>query len=156
MSKQQNKSQHEIQEEDQTDLPGYPLYPPEDDITRNSERVDGNLGDESFDDKRAANSSATPAGLNNTEILPEQETPASEYEVTEEDLEALGPVDLSLDLGEDEQLKQRSHPVDFAGEDLDVPGTSDDDANEQIGSEDEENNPYSLGGDAKSDLEEGH
>ena len=143
-----------MQEQDQADLPGYPLYPPEDDITRNSQRVDGNLGDESFDDKRATKSSATPADLTESEIQREQE-PAGEYEVTDEDLEALGPVDLSLDLGEDEQLKQRSHPVDFAGEDLDVPGTSDDDTDEQIGSEDEENNPYSLGGDAKSDLEEG-
>ena len=40
------------------------------------------------------------------------------------------------------------------GEDLDVPGTELDDADEVIGEEDEENNYYSLGGDDHDDLEE--
>jgi hypothetical protein len=40
------------------------------------------------------------------------------------------------------------------GEDLDVPGAELDDADEAIGEEDEENNYYSLGGDAHDDLEE--
>lgn len=35
--------------------------------------------------------------------------------------------------------------TDFAGADLDVPGADEDDANEEIGEEDEENNEYSLG-----------
>ena len=38
---------------------------------------------------------------------------------------------------------------DASGKDLDVPGSSDDDMNEEIGEEDEENNSYSLGGDRK-------
>jgi len=37
--------------------------------------------------------------------------------------------------------------VDYAGTDLDVPGSEDDDMNEELGEEDEENNSYSLGGD---------
>ncbi len=40
------------------------------------------------------------------------------------------------------------------GEDLDVPGAELDDSAEAIGEEDEENNYYSLGGDAHDDLEE--
>jgi hypothetical protein len=40
------------------------------------------------------------------------------------------------------------------GDDLDIPGTELDDANEAIGEEDEENNYYSLGGDQHNDLEE--
>jgi len=36
---------------------------------------------------------------------------------------------------------------DLSGKDLDVPGSEDDDSNEEMGEEDEENNPYSLGGD---------
>lgn len=40
------------------------------------------------------------------------------------------------------------------GEDIDVPGAELDDADEAIGEEDEENNYYSLGGDAHDDLEE--
>jgi len=73
-----------------------------------------------------------------------------DYDVTEEDMEALGPKDLSLDLGEDEQLKHRTRPVDFAGQDLDVPGSELDDEQEETGSEDEENNSYSLGGEKEN------
>jgi hypothetical protein len=40
------------------------------------------------------------------------------------------------------------------GEDLDIPGSELDDQQEDIGSEDEENNYYSLGGDNHLDLEE--
>ena len=40
------------------------------------------------------------------------------------------------------------------GKDLDVPGSELDDQQENIGSEDEENNYYSLGGDNHDDLEE--
>lgn len=74
-----------------------------------------------------------------------------QYEVTKEDMEALGPKDLSMDMGEDEQLKQRRDRVDFTAKELDVPGSELDDEQEEIGSEDEENNHYSLGGDRKED-----
>ncbi|NJC26967.1 hypothetical protein [Neolewinella antarctica] len=43
---------------------------------------------------------------------------------------------------------------DMSGDDLDVPGSELDDQQEIIGSEDEENNYYSLGGDNHKDLEE--
>lgn len=81
----------------------------------------------------------------------ESEGEKSESDVTREDLEALGPRDLSMDMGEDEALKNRVWPVDMAGEDLDVPGSELDDDNEAIGSEDEENNSYSIGGDRHED-----
>jgi hypothetical protein len=42
-----------------------------------------------------------------------------------------------------EKLNEESDNV--SGKDLDVPGEEDDDANEEIGEEDEENNEYSLG-----------
>jgi hypothetical protein len=41
-----------------------------------------------------------------------------------------------------------------AGADLDVPGSELDDLQESVGSEDEENNYYSLGGDNHNDLDE--
>ncbi len=41
------------------------------------------------------------------------------------------------------------------GDDLDVPGSELDNEQENIGSEDEENNYYSIGGDGHNDLEEG-
>jgi hypothetical protein len=43
---------------------------------------------------------------------------------------------------------------DESGSDLDIPGAELDDNQENIGSEDEENNYYSLGGDDHNDLEE--
>ncbi|MEP6627533.1 MAG: hypothetical protein ABJA32_06085 [Ginsengibacter sp.] len=43
---------------------------------------------------------------------------------------------------------------DQTGEDLDVPGSESDEAEENSGSEDEENNYYSLGGDNHNDLDE--
>lgn len=51
-------------------------------------------------------------------------------------------------------LRRKSLDDDFAEKDLDVPGSELDDDMEEIGSEDEENNYYSLGGDAHNDLEE--
>jgi hypothetical protein len=43
---------------------------------------------------------------------------------------------------------------DHSGNDLDVPGAELDDNQEKIGSEDEENNYYSIGGDDHNELEE--
>lgn len=71
----------------------------------------------------------------------------TEADVTSEDLEALGPPDLSMAMGDDEDLKHRIYPVDFSGDDLDVPGSELDDDQEELGSEDEENNSYTRGED---------
>ena len=49
---------------------------------------------------------------------------------------------------------EKDFNADKSGDDLDVPGSELDDAQERIGSEDEENNYYSLGGDNHNDLEE--
>lgn len=51
-------------------------------------------------------------------------------------------------------LNEKDFRSDVSGADLDVPGAENDDAQEAIGSEDEENNHYSLGGDDKENLEE--
>lgn len=45
------------------------------------------------------------------------------------------------------ELNEKGFDDLFTGEDLDVPGAELDDAQEDIGEEDEENNYYSLGGD---------
>ena len=49
---------------------------------------------------------------------------------------------------------EKGFEEDRSGADLDVPGSELDDAQEKIGSEDEENNYYSIGGDNHNDLEE--
>jgi hypothetical protein len=49
---------------------------------------------------------------------------------------------------------EKDYIDDESGNDLDIPGAELDDSQEDIGSEDEENNYYSLGGDNHNDLEE--
>lgn len=49
---------------------------------------------------------------------------------------------------------EKAFKNDMSGGDLDIPGSELDDQQESVGSEDEENNYYSLGGDAHNDLEE--
>ena len=44
----------------------------------------------------------------------------------------------------DDEGEKLNESSDMSGNDLDVPGSEDDDADEQIGEEDEENNSYSL------------
>jgi len=46
----------------------------------------------------------------------------------------------------DDDGEMLNETVNVSGSDLDVPGSEDDDANEEIGEEDEENNSYSLDG----------
>lgn len=149
----------------QSEFPGYQPYPPSEDIMNRSTKV-------KRIDTDIENITRTGVGIGNPDPEFNSELPAhivsqlkepedsvkivsgNEADVTEEDIEALGPIDLSMDLGEDEQLKHRVHPVDFSGRDLDVPGSEDDDSREDIGAEDEENNPYSIGGDRHENLEE--
>lgn len=90
-----------------------------------------------------------------TKNLKSPEELAKEAELTEEDKQVLGPKDLSLDGGDDEQLLDRVDPVDFDGTELDVPGRNLDDDQEDRGAEDEENNHYSLGSDDNDQLERG-
>lgn len=90
-----------------------------------------------------------------TKNLKSPEELAKEAEISKEDREALGPKDLSLDGGDDEQLLDRVDPVDFDGSELDIPGRNLDDDEEERGAEDEENNHYSLGSDDNDQLERG-
>ncbi len=52
------------------------------------------------------------------------------------------------------KLNEKDFEEDMSGGDLDIPGSELDDAQENVGSEDEENNHYSIGGDNHNDLEE--
>jgi hypothetical protein len=52
------------------------------------------------------------------------------------------------------KFNEKDFDDDLTGGDLDIPGSELDDELELIGSEDEENNYYSLGGDDHNDLDE--
>lgn len=92
------------------ELPGYPMYPPSEDIYSRG------IKEEAIDPE-------------NTD---EMKQPNDEAGVWNE----------------------KDFDDDVSGSDLDVPGSELDDDLEAIGSEDEENNYYSLGGDNHVDLEE--
>lgn len=55
---------------------------------------------------------------------------------------------------DDGKYNEKNFKQDKSGSDLDIPGAELDDEQEEIGSEDEENNGYSIGGDNHNDLEE--
>lgn len=71
-----------------------------------------------------------------------------ETELDPEDTSKLKSADYGGKFNEKDFLQDKS------GSDLDIPGSDLDDEQENIGSEDEENNGYSLGGDNHNDLEE--
>ncbi len=52
------------------------------------------------------------------------------------------------------KANEKDFNEDPSGSDLDIPGAESDDQQEDIGSEDEENNFYSIGGDDHNDLDE--
>lgn len=54
----------------------------------------------------------------------------------------------------DGKYNEKNFNQDKSGDDLDIPGSELDDEQEDIGSEDEENNGYSIGGDNHNELEE--
>ncbi len=54
----------------------------------------------------------------------------------------------------DGKNNEKDFSEDVSRDDLDVPGAELDDEDEAIGSEDEENNYYSIGGDNHNDLDE--
>ena len=126
-------------------IPGYPPYPPEEDMmnANGDERIDVNVDDLS---------AKTPAGelkKNNPGKLSRNTSPeiipGTEADLTPDDLAALGSPERSNDGGDDELLDSIAMGPDFSGDDLDVPGSENDDDMEDLGSEDEENNYYSRG-----------
>jgi len=72
-----------------------------------------------------------------------------EADIDPEDISGIKP-----DNTNDGKYNEKTFNQDKSGNDLDIPGTELDDIQEEIGSEDEENNGYSIGGDNHSDLEE--
>jgi hypothetical protein len=157
-------------EEVEEDLPGYPHYPASEDIlnpanTEGRVEIDvDNLSETSVlanidFDQEVTTPSETDVQLPASPALKEDEddlgiVPGTEADVTAEDLILLGEKDQDMDMGEDEDIRNRAgFPLDSTGDDLDVPGSEIDDANEDIGEEDEENNYYSLGGDERENVE---
>lgn len=106
------KDTAKINPEDKKEFPGYPQYPPSEDIYAKGHK---------------------------------------EADINPEDTALLKTVDR---IEKVESRNEKDFKDDVSGSDLDIPGSELDDALENNGSEDEENNYYSLGGDNHNDLEE--
>jgi len=155
--KSKSKKQTADKNAEQQEFPGYPHYPANEDVTRNSKRIDADIEDLSLSKTvtpKLKNRVTSKLKRKSADEVVDESLKKSSNDLTKEDYEALGPKDLSLDMGDDEGLKHRASPVDFSGKDMDIPGAELDDDREAVGSEDEENNAYSLGGDNHQDLEE--
>lgn len=144
------------------DLPGYPHYPPEDDIMNPQRGFKKINADEEIANSKSI--SGRIVGENKIENASDQDqgenddikiVRGTEADVTKEDLELLGSRDSDQDMGDDELVHANARVDDVPEEgDLDIPGAELDDSDEALGEEDEENNYYSLGGDRHENLEE--
>ena len=154
-----------MENEQNTDkYPGYPHYPASEDITEHG----NNNGARPFAEENISK-------LNETDQLNDGEAgtrfiSGTDADVTNDDLRILDAAEQNMDTTDSVNLQHASldsvdedgDPLneesslneDMTGEDLDVPGSSADDADELIGEEDEENNYYSLGGDLHESQEE--
>ena len=148
------------------EFPGYPHYPAKNDIMNPK---NGMAKKELIETSRKLVKPST-SGANRKSQEEKMEKPVMpleeeesfekddniESEISKEEKFLLESDQLSEDMGEDDELRTRVWPLDMAGEDLDVPGTELDDSAEDAGEEDEENNPYSIGGDRHEDMEQEH
>lgn len=151
---------------DDKKYPGYPHYPADEDITNAEnrfEKVDVDPDNMGPKGKISLEQRADPLPAPRT-----RETPLDpDTDVTPEDREALSAAFQSRDMEDPDEEEGMLDEVDNEGDplnvlsddygntgaDLDVPGSAKDDAMENIGSEDEENNYYSLGADKEDNLE---
>lgn len=121
------------------DYPGYPHYPAKEDITR-SDNNNGKLNISNDADSDSADDTRADDIVMGTEA-----------DVTQEDLRILNGDSPTAELDNTDDdgtpLNEKIDDTVSPGASLDVPGSELDDANEDIGEEDEENNYYSLGGD---------
>lgn len=141
------------------DFPGYPHYPAKEDMMdkrTDSHRVDMDV--ENIPSNRTGVSQRYMEGQDRDRakeaMIPGPATDddlqlnmGNDADVNEDDLAALRSTD--AEIGTPQNVSN-----DDLNRDLDIPGSELDDANEEIGEEDEENNYYSLGGDRHGSLEE--
>ena len=83
---------------------------------------------------------------NDGDVSAEERSTLANIDNTRADSEDEVLSEVQLDNVDDDgtPLNEKSSRRDLAGDDLDVPGSEDDDADEALGEEDEENNDYSL------------
>ena len=113
-------------------------------------------GDEIWDtDIDTSDDALMPADAGSTVSQQEKDTLSrTEMDVPSQDNTNLRHAALDSYDEEGESLNEASSATDVSGRDIDTTIVMNDDANEDIGEEDEENNTYSLGGDDSDNLED--
>jgi hypothetical protein len=109
--------------------------------------------------KKIVKISKTESTEDINKIFPDYPTYPPSEDIYNNDLEEteIDPDDISKTKhsnANDGKQNEKNFQEDKSGNDLDIPGSELDDEQEKIGSEDEENNGYSIGGDNHNDLEE--
>ena len=111
-------------------------------------------------DKKADANSSKVEQINNDQVPDSLNYPASEdiynklHKESDINPDDITKMKIPVEINNRSELNQKNFEEDMAGGDLDIPGSELDDAQEEIGSEDEENNHYSIGGDNHNNLEE--
>ena len=139
----------------ENEFPGYPHYPAKEDIMRHAEiaRVELDL-----DNISKSNKTSIPPPDKSVKIPQADVLKPALGDMDDDNIEIVHGTD--ADITPDDLLILDSidgdagNPELKTGDDLDVPGSEADDADEEIGEEDEEHNYYSIGGDAHENLEE--
>jgi hypothetical protein len=111
-------------------------------LADNTASSDDEEGDDVLDPKDVEIEPGTDADVTPAERKMLENT--EELDASSRDDEAL--IESRLDDTDDDgdPLNEEGFGDDFSGEDLDIPGSEDDDQDEELGEEDEENNSYSI------------
>lgn len=96
------------------------------------------------------NAGLTPDDNSENNITPLETTMLDNAGAGEED-ESIDDASLDNTDEDGDMLNENTTGDTESGDELDVPGSEEDDENEAIGEEDEENNSYSLGGERNSE-----
>ena len=140
----------DINNEEEKDFPGYPHYPASEDIMNVEGDIRVNADVENL--SRSNLTSSAPADRS-VEVETKKEEVLADVDADDLNLEPNDADVTADDLIALEGTEADPAKVDMleGEDDLDIPGAEEDDANEEIGEEDEENNYYSVGGDAHDD-----
>lgn len=118
----------------------------EDDLNSDEDELEVRLDNEDNDE-----------GDEDDELDITDDSVSEDSDVTPDEITALDRTAENMDTDDNENLyrselddtdfdgEKLNEDINVSGDDLDVPGSEDDDADEEIGEEDEENNSYSMG-----------
>jgi hypothetical protein len=127
-----------------TEIPPYPLYL-SNDVILSQKEIEANLARDDMYDIQTSHKKR---------IIKDQSAGNNNEDDQRDEDENIQLNDENDSDESNEVMNEKDFEDDMSGSDLDIPGSDLDDQQESIGSEDEENNYYSLGGDDHNDLDE--